>query len=169
MSNFNFNLIILGGHVASDVELRTTPSGVSVTKFTLAVGAGKDEKGEPATDFFYVTAWRQAAEFFTRYFRKGSAVCVYGEIHSRSWVDDKGVKRTGWEVTAKQISFVDAKGDGRQDNPTAYAQAAVGQAAGSYMPQGYAMPGGNTDAQPYMNPGSAPKFEEVSADDELPF
>ena len=159
MSNFNFNMIVLGGHVASEVELRTTPSGVSVTKFTLAVGADKDEKGEPKSDFFYVTAWRQAAEFFTQYFRKGSAVCVRGEIHSRSWVDDKGIKRTGWEVEAEHIWFVDAKGNSAgQQIP-----------GGQYMPQGYMNPGGNTGTPAYANAGNAPKFEELSGNDELPF
>ena len=138
MANFNFNLIVLGGHVASDVELRTTPNGVSVTKFTLAVGNGKNEKGEAHTDFF------------TRYFRKGSAVCVTGEIHSHSWVDDKGVKRTGWEVEARDIDFVDSKADA----------AAVPAQTGTYIPQGY-------QAAPTYT--AAPKFEELSEDDELPF
>ena len=142
MANFNYNLIVLGGHVASDVELRTTPNGVSVTKFTLAVGNGKNEKGEAQTDFFYVTAWRGAAEFFTRYFRKGSSVCVTGEIHSHGWVDDKGVKRIGWEVEARKIDFVDAKSD----------SAAASVQAGA--------------APTYT---AAPKFEELSEDEELPF
>ena len=132
------------------MELRTTPNGVSVTKFTLAVGYGKNEKSETQTDFFYVTAWRRLAEFFTQYFRKGSAVCVTGEIHSHSWVDDKGVKRTGWEVEAREIDFVDSKADA----------AAVPAQVGTYIPQGY-------QAAPTYT--AAPKFEELSEDDELPF
>lgn len=159
MSNLNLNELIIGGHVASDVELRTTPSGKSVTKFTVAVNGKKNDKGEVQTDFFYVTAWKEKAEFFTQYFRKGSAICLRGEIHSKSWVDDKGIKHTGWEVEAERIWFVDAKGDvAGQQNP-----------GGQYVPQGYMTPGGNTGAPAYTAPGNAPKFEDLSANDELPF
>lgn len=158
MSNLNLNELIIGGHVASDVELRTTPSGVSVTKFKVAVNGEKNDKGEVQTDFFNCTAWQKTAEFFTQYFRKGSSICLRGEIHFRSWVDDKGVKRTGAEVTAQKIWFVDAKGD------------AAGQQipGGQYVPQGYMTPVGNSGTPAYTAPGNAPKFEELSANDELP-
>ena len=74
MSNFNFNKIIIGGRLTADPELKTTPSGVTVTSFTVAVNrrfGGKNGE-ESQADFFTVTAWRQTAEFITRYFRKAS-------------------------------------------------------------------------------------------------
>ena len=71
MANFNFNKVILGGRLTADPELKTTPSGISVTSFTVAVNRrfGGKSGEEAQADFFNVTAWRQTAEFITRYFR----------------------------------------------------------------------------------------------------
>ena len=69
MANFNFNKVIIGGRLCADPELKTTPSGVSVTSFSVAVNRkGKD--GEQDADFINVTAWRNTAEFITRYFKE---------------------------------------------------------------------------------------------------
>lgn len=76
MSNFNFNKVILGGRLTADPELKTTPSGISVTTFSVAVARRGSKNNE--SDFFNVTAWRQTAEFVTRYFRKASSICVVG-------------------------------------------------------------------------------------------
>ena len=75
MANFNFNKVILGGRLTADPELKTTPSGISVTSFTVAVNRrfGGKAGEEAQADFFNVTAWRQTAEFITRYFRKASS------------------------------------------------------------------------------------------------
>lgn len=113
MSNFNLNKIILGGRVTSDVELRTTPSGVSVASFQVAInrrGAVKPEE-EQKSDFFSCVAWRGTAEFFTKYFRKGSAVCVIGTIENNNWTDEQGVTHYGNRVTADEVYFVDSKSD----------------------------------------------------------
>ena len=71
MANFNFNKVIIGGRLTADPELKTTPSGVSVTSFTVAVNRNYRSKSgeEPQADFINVTAWRQTAEFISRYFR----------------------------------------------------------------------------------------------------
>ena len=85
MANFNFNKVILGGRLTADPELKTTPSGVSVTSFTVAVNrrfSGKNGE-ETQADFINVTAWRQNAEFITRYFHKASSICVVGTIQTR--------------------------------------------------------------------------------------
>lgn len=113
MANFNFNKVILGGRLTADPELKTTPSGISVTTFTIAVNrrfGGKNGEEAP-TDFFSVTAWRQTAEFITRYFRKASSVCVAGSIQNRSWTDQNGQKRFVTEIVADEAYFVDAKAD----------------------------------------------------------
>ena len=75
MANFNFNKVILGGRLTADPELKTTPTGISVTSFTVAVNRNYRSKSgeEPQADFLNVTAWRQTAEFITRYFRKASS------------------------------------------------------------------------------------------------
>ena len=157
MANFNFNKVIMGGRLTADPELKTTPSGVSVTSFTIAVNrrfGGKNGE-ESQADFFQVTAWRQTAEFITRYFRKASTICVVGSLETRNWVDQSGQKRFATEIVADEAYFVDTKSE---------APAAV-QALGQANP---AVPGGQYAAGAYVNPGNAPKFEELSADDDLP-
>ena len=115
MSNFNFNKTILGGRLTADPELKTTPSGVSVTSFTVAVNRrGKGKDGETQADFINVTAWRGLAEFITRHFRKGSSICVVGAIQTRSWTDPQGQKHYATEVVADEAYFVDSKGEAAQ-------------------------------------------------------
>jgi len=174
MANFNFNKVILGGRLTADPELKTTQSGFSVTSFTIAVNRrfGGKAGEEPQADFINVTAWRQTAEFVARYFRKASSICVVGSIQTRSWTDQQGQKRFATEVVADEAYFVDAK----SESPMAVQQAAgmygspMGQAPqapmqGGYMPDNYGY--GNPVQSPAYN--SAPKFEEITDDEELPF
>lgn len=128
--------------MTEDPELRTTPSGISVTRFNVAVNrkqVGEDGKNIP--DFFTVVAWRQTAEFVTRYFRKGSSICVEGRILTKSWVDKDGIKRYGFEIEADQAHFCDKKGE----------MPIPAETAPGYAEQ------------------TAPQFEELAAGDELPF
>lgn len=168
MANFNFNKVILGGRLTADPELKTTPSGISVTSFTVAVNRrfGGKSGEEAQADFFNVTAWRQTAEFITRYFRKASSICVMGSLQTRSWIDQNGQKRFATEIVADEAYFVDAK----SESPIAVQQAAamMQQSAPSYVPDGYGSFGGMPQAGAYQTQ-SAPKFEELSGDDELPF
>ena len=170
MANFNFNKVILGGRLTADPELKTTPSGISVTSFTVAVNrrfAGKNGE-EAQADFFNVTAWRQTAEFITRYFRKASSICVMWSLQTRSWIDQNGKKRFATEIVADEAYFVDAK----SESPIAVQQAAAmmqqSAPASSYVPDGYGAFGGMPQAGAYQTQ-STPKFEELSGDDELPF
>ena len=172
MANFNFNKVILGGRLTADPELKTTPSGVSVTSFTIAVNRRYGAKAgveEPQADFFNVTAWRATAEFITRYFRKASSICVVGSIQTRSWTDQQGMKRFTTEIIADEAFFVDAK----SESPLAVQQAASyapQNAQSPYMPDTYA-PYSSASA-PAANGGlgaAAPKFEEITDDEELPF
>ena len=115
MANFNFNKTILGGRLTADPELKTTPSGVSVTSFTVAVNRpGKGKDGKTQADFINVTAWRQTAEFITRFFHKASSICVVGAIQTRSWTDPQGQKHYATEVVADEAYFVDSKGEAAQ-------------------------------------------------------
>ncbi len=118
MANFNINKVILGGRIASDVSLAVTPGGVSYVRFTLAV-TRRGANGE--TDFITVFAWRQTAEFITRYFTKGNAICVSGAIRTDVWEDREGHKRHSVSVAADEAYFVDSKGDSASavDDPAA--------------------------------------------------
>jgi single-strand DNA-binding protein len=108
MANFNFNKVIIGGRLTADCELKQTPSGVSVTAFSIAV----NRKGaERKTDFLDIVAWRQTAEFICKYFKKGSSICIVGSLQKREWTDKNGQKRYATEIIAEEANFVDSKSD----------------------------------------------------------
>ena len=109
--SLNINKVILGGRLTSDAELKTTPNGIFVTSFTLAVDRRLADK---KTDFITVIAWRQTAEFITKYFRKGSALCIVGNIQTRTWTAQDGSKRYATEVIAEEAYFVENNKSGTE-------------------------------------------------------
>jgi single-strand DNA-binding protein len=111
MSNLNLNKVILAGRLTSDVELKQTTTGVSVCSFTLAINRKFSANGQQQTDFIQCQAWRQTAEFISKYFKKGSALCISGSIQVRSWTDSNNQKRYATEVVAEEAMFVDGKND----------------------------------------------------------
>jgi single-strand DNA-binding protein len=105
----SLNKVVLIGHMTADPELKQTPSGVNVCSFFIGV-ARKYTKGEQQqTDFINIVTWRQQAEFVCKYFKKGQAICVCGQIQTRSWTDNHGNKRYATEVIADEVSFVERK------------------------------------------------------------
>lgn len=101
-----FNLVVLTGRLAADPELKTTPSGVSVTSFSIAVSRPYRKDKEQETDFINIVAWRQTAEFITHYFTKGSLIGIEGSIQTRKYQDKNGNNRTAFEVVANNVDFV---------------------------------------------------------------
>ena len=148
MANFNLNKVILGGRMVADPELKQTQSGVHVCSFRIAVNRRGENGG---ADFFECQAWRATAEFVSRFFRKGSSICVIGNVKNTSWTDQNGQKRTKTEVIAEEVTFVDSK----EDAQNTFAQGADAL-SGAYMPDAYQEP-------------SESKFELVGEDDNLPF
>ncbi len=112
MSNLNLNKSVLAGRLTADVELKTTQSGISVCSFTLAVNRRYQADGQQQTDFINCVAWRQTAEFISKYFRKGSSLCITGSIQTRSWTDNSNQKRYATEVVVDEAMFVDSKNEG---------------------------------------------------------
>lgn len=147
MANFNFNKVILGGRLTADIELKQTQSGLSVCSFSLAVNrrTGKDQPQQ--TDFIDCKAWKERAEFLSRYFKKGSSLCVVGQLQKREWTDNNGNKRYATEVLVDEAMFVDSKND---------AQGSGTADGGNYIPEAYTAP-------------VEPKFEELDTDADLPF
>jgi len=146
------NNVVLMGRLVADPELRTTPTGVSVTSFAIAVERSYAKQGEERTaDFIDIVAWRQSADFITRYFRKGSMIAIEGSIQTRTYTDKEGNKRKAVEVLANRVSFCGSKsetgtaGASRFDTPVS----------------------GNTGAS-YANAG-ADDFESIVDEDDLPF
>ena len=115
------NTAILMGRLTADPELKTTQNGVSVTSFCVAVDRRFQRQGEEKqTDFINVVAWRQTADFVSRYFHKGSMIAVQGSIQTRNYEDKNGNKRTAVEIVADNVSFCGSKSesDGQQtQNP----------------------------------------------------
>jgi single-strand DNA-binding protein len=120
---------------------------VAINRKYAAAGA------ERQSDFINCVAWRQTAEFVSKYFNKGSSICVIGSIQTSSSTDQSGQKRYFTDVVADEVNFVDAKGD----------SSARQSAAPAYTPDSYGTPSYSTGAN------AIPKFEEMSNDDDLPF
>ena len=139
--------VVLMGRLTYEPELKTTTSGLSVIRFQMAVDRNYQSQGqERQADFIDVVAWRQTAEFISRYFHKGSMIAVEGSIQTNNFTDRDGNKRKSVEVVANQVSFCGSKAETQGANP------AFSQPAPSYSTAD------NSD------------FEEiVDDDDDLPF
>ena len=106
------NKAILVGRLTKDPELKTTGSGVSVCSFTIAVNRRfKNAEGNYDADFINCVAWRQQAEFLSRYFTKGRMVGICGSIQTRNYERD-GQRVYVTEVVADEINFVESKSQG---------------------------------------------------------
>lgn len=148
--------MIIGGRLTDTPVLNTTTSGIPVTTFTVAVNRRFADKqtGENTADFLNVTAWRQTAEFITRYFRKASSICVVGSIQTRSWTDKDGQKRHTVEIVADEAYFVDARAESSQTAARVTSGDAVTPQTGTYIPEAYTQ---------------APSFGELEDEEVLPF
>ena len=150
------NCAVLMGRLVADPELRTTTSGISVTSFRIAVDRSFVRQGEERqADFIDIVAWRQTAEFVSRYFRKGSMIAVQGSIQTRNYEDKQGNKRTAVEVVADNVSFCGSKAEsGTQGGSRPYENVAPVAAA---------------PAASFAS-GSMGDFESIEDDDDsLPF
>lgn len=99
------NSAIIIGRLTAAPELKTTPNGVPVTSFSVAVDRKFRQGEEKKADFIDVVAWRKTAEFVCSHFCKGSMIAVQGAIQSRNYEDRNGQKRTAIEIVAENVSF----------------------------------------------------------------
>ena len=114
------NHIVLMGRLTRDPELRRTGSGVAVASFTLAVDRDYAAQGaEKETDFVDIVAWRNTAEFVSKYFTKGRMAVVSGRLQIRNWQDKEGNKRRSAEIVAESVYFGDSKRDGQNASSAA--------------------------------------------------
>ena len=104
------NKVILVGNLTRDPELTTTPSGVAVCRFAIAVSRDyASADGSRETDFFNVTVWRGRAENCGKYLKKGNKVAVVGSLQNRSYEDKDGIKRNVTDVVASDVEFLTPK------------------------------------------------------------
>lgn len=104
-----FNLAVLTGRLTADPELKTTPNGVSVCSFSIAVDRRHKQGEEKQADFINIVAWRGTAEFVSKHFSKGSAIGIEGSIQTRKYTDKNGNNRTAFEIVANNVHFIDSK------------------------------------------------------------
>lgn len=171
------NRVILMGRITHELELKQTPSGVSVLTFSVAVERSYSKQGEERqTDFISCVAWRQQAEFISRYFGKGRMIALEGNLRTRSYDDKNGVKHNVVEVFVDSASFTGEKGSqaqrsdrhdrdeiDEQDRKLLEAQKASGQ-----TPQ---MPvHGQKKTEPMPESiGDLADYEDILSDDGVPF
>ena len=145
------NKVILMGNLTADPEFKTTPSGVPVTTFSIAVGRRfAKESDEVKADFFNIIAWRQTAEFVSKFFNKGKSIVVVGSIQNRSYTTQDGQKRYITEIIADECTFAGNAGNGQNDDQK-------GMSANIHT------------TQPTQASLQTANFEEISQDDDLPF
>ena len=146
------NHITLMGRLTRDPELRYTQSQTAVVSFTLAVDRdfGGRDGAEKQTDFIDIVAWRQTAEFVSKYFTKGRMAVVSGRLQIRDWTDREGNKRRSAEVVADNVYFAESKRSRDEGN------------VGNYR--------SNDSYQSYDSAPAASAFSDLSdTDGELPF
>lgn len=143
------NTAAIQGRLTADPELRHTNSDIAVTSICVAVDRDYCKKGEDRqADFINVVAWRNTAEFISKYFHKGDMIIIQGSIQTRKWQDDNGNNRYATEVVAVSANFCGSKKDSTNIDvsPNEPSRPATPVSTGN-----------NTD------------FVEIDGDDDLPF
>lgn len=157
------NIVALIGRLVYDPELKTTPNGVNVCSFRIAVDRSFTRKGEERkADFIDVTAWRQTAEFVSKYFQKGSMISVQGRLETSQYQDKNGNNRTATEVIAAEVGFCGPKS---AENP---ATASYEKQTANNVREANAAHSAPQQPQSYAQ-GSTDDFAEISDADEIPF
>ena len=150
------NVVVLMGRLTAEPELRTTSSGTAYARFSVAVDRGYAKPGEERkTDFINCVAWRQTAEFISRYFTKGSMIAIEGSLQQDSYTDRDGNKRTSFTVVVNNASFTGSK---KETQGSSYTGSSYG--ANQRVD--------NAPEATYSN-GSASDFAQTPLDDDLPF
>ena len=160
------NKVFLMGRLTRDPEFRQTTSGVPSCRFTVAVNRSYKDKqtGQKVedTDFVDCTAWRQTAEFVSRYFTKGSMILVEGELRNNNYEDKNGVKHYGMNVLVQNVSFC-----GKTVGETAPNTAQ--QTAQRTAPASPAQASSGAPQPAQMTLDDLSDFEEILSDGEVPF
>ena len=155
------NVVAIMGRLVADPELRTTPAGHSVCSFRIACDRSYVQQGQQRqADFIDIVAWRQQADFVSKYFQKGSMIAIDGSLQTRNYQDKNGINRTAVEVVANNICFAGAK---PVDKPAA---ASYDQQTKNHVQQAKAA---QYAPQPAYTHGSMDDFAVINDNDDLPF
>ena len=157
-----FNRIILMGRLTKDPELRTTQSGVTMCRFSIAVDRAYSKGQEKQTDFFDITAWRQTAEFVSKYFTKGRMILIEGKLQNNNYTDNSGVKQYRNAIIADNVAFCGDKSGGQ---PNGQQAPPAQQPYQNQYQQGYAQNQGYQ--QPYQN-YAPPQYQQAQQNYQQP-
>lgn len=152
------------GRFTADPELRQTPQGTAVTRFTIAVDRRFRKEGGQQADFITCVAWRQTAEFICRYFQKGRMIAVEGQLQSRSWDGQDGKRQYATEVVVENAYFTGSKSDSGSNGT---------QQNGAYQSNfgSYQAPEAAQTSQPAGDSGFVDLSfaNDIGSEDDLPF
>ena len=159
----DFNRVIMVGRLASDPELKYTPSGIAVTQFRMAVNRpmsaeARSSGQEKQADFFSIVAWRQSAEYAANYLGKGRLVLVEGRLQVREYVTQSGEKRRDTEVVVDNLKSLDRPKEGEEggmggsQGGSGYSQGGRSQNGGGYSQ------GGGRNAEDYPDADPDPGY-----------
>ena len=157
------NKVVLVGRLTADPELKQTQSGISVTSFSVACNRQYQTGGERVADFINCVAWRQTAEFISKYFRKGHAIGLDGSIQTRKYVDKSGNNRIAFEVVVDNATFVESKSSAAASTNTEYSDRDAPKSNNSMPANQTPAPGASYES------GSFDDFQDLDTDDDLPF
>lgn len=149
------NVVAIMGRLVADPVLRTTTQGNSVCSFRIACDRSYRQGQERQADFIDIVAWRQQADFVSKYFQKGSMIAIEGSLQTRKYQDKNGNNRTAVEVVANNISFASTKRQDAQSAPS-YEQQTISHVQQAKAQSGFAQ-------------GSTDDFAVIDDNDDLPF
>lgn len=165
------NNVILMGRLTADPELRQTQSGTAVCRFTIAVNRRfKNQQGEYDADFISCVAWKQTAEFVSKYFGKGKMIALQGTLHTRSYQDKNHSDVTHYttDVFVENVEFCGDKSSNSNNQQPQQQRPhydSVNDAAGNQ----YAQQLQQAAEQTAMSYGNLSDFEEILSDGDVPF
>lgn len=155
-----YNRVIMIGRLVADPEQRTTPNGITLASFRIAVDRPFSKGADKKSDFFNVVIWRQQAEFVCRYFSKGRLIGIEGSVQNNDYTDKEGNKRYSVEIAADRAFFVESK-----------SSSSTAASEGNFnVPQSNSF-NANANAGVSYSSGSAGDFQVTAYDDDndLPF
>ena len=156
------NVVAIMGRLVADPELRTTPQGINVCSFRIACDRNFARQGEQRqADFIDIVAWRQQAEFVSKYFQKGSLIAIEGSLQTRQYQDKNGNNRTAVEVVANNINFAGPK----SSSPASNGDAGYGAPMAAPAPR----PAVQAAPAPSYSAGSNDDFALIEDEGDLPF
>ena len=156
------NVVAIMGRLVADPELRTTQSGTNVCSFRIACDRNFARQGEQRqADFIDIVAWRQQAEFVSKYFQKGSLIAIEGSLQTRQYQDKNGNNRTAVEVVANNINFAGPK----SSSPASNGDAGYGAPMAAPAPR----PAVQAAPAPSYSAGSNDDFALIEDEGDLPF